>query len=224
MMDYHGVLAHSRGGKAVVKSIIGGIVLTTLVTPALAADQYWVEYDYSTHECSIVVKTVDDMAPDTTYDTRWATPQDGTMPTPAPPVPIVVERFPETAPDTAQDSAAADTPQDSTANGMPTPAPIVVERSPETAPDTANDTAEADTPNGPAQDAAQAASPKDATAANSTDDTSKDPIAAAWARKKAAAEAAGTADITTALIGDPLRSREEAENEMKVMRKCGIRN
>jgi hypothetical protein len=221
MMDYHGVLAHSRGGKAVVKSIIGGIVLTTLVTPALAADQYWVEYDYSTHACSIVVKTVDDWAPDTTNDKRWAdTPQDGTMPTPAPPAPIVVERFPETTPDTANDSAAADTPQDGTANGMPTPAPIVVERSP----DTANDAAEADTPNGPAKDAAPAASPKDATAANSTDDTSKDPIAAAWARKKAAAEAAGTTDITTALIGDPLRSREEAENEMKVMRKCGIRN
>ena len=203
-----------------MKSIIGGIVLTTLVTPALAADQYWVQYDYSTHECSIVVKTVDDTAPDTTYDTRWATPQDGTMPTPAPPVPIVVERFPETAPDTAQDSAAADTPQDSTTNGMPTPAPIVVERSP----DTANDTAAADTPNGPAQDAAPAATPKDATGANGTNDTSKDPIAAAWARKKAAAEAAGTTNITTALIGDPMRSREEAEYEMQIMRKCGIRN
>jgi hypothetical protein len=215
------VLAHSRGGKVFVKSIIGGIVLSTLLTPALAADQYWVEYDYSTHACSIVVKTVDDT------DAVAYNPQFGTangMPTPAPPAPIVVKRFPETAPDTANDSAAADTPRDGTANGMPTPAPLVVERPPETAPDTANDTAEADTPEGPAQDAAPAARPKDATAANATNDTSKDPIAAAWARKKAAAEAAGTADITTALIGSPLSSREEAENEMKVMRKCGIRN
>jgi hypothetical protein len=190
----------------VVKSIIGGIVLTTLVTPALAAEQYWVEYDYSTHECSIVVKTVDDTAPDTTNDAAVAdTPQDRRRGWHA----------------TANDSAAADTPQDGTANGIPTPAPIVVERSPETAPDTAKDTAAADTPNGTAKDAAPAATPKDA---NSTNDTSKDPIEAAWARKKAAAEAAGTADITTALIGSPMRSREEAEDEMQIMRKCGIRN
>ena len=194
-----------------VKSIIGGIVLITLVTPALAADQYWVEYDYSTHQCSIVVKTVDDTAAETTNDTAVAdTPQDhnwrpGWHATP-------------------NDLAAADMPQDGTANGMPTWAPIVVERSPETAPDTAKGSAAADTPNGTAKDAAPAASPKDATAANSTNDTSKDPIEAAWARKKAAAEAAGTADITTALIGSPMRSREEAEDEMQIMRKCGIRN
>jgi hypothetical protein len=224
-MDYVGVLAHKRGRKVFVKSIIGGIVLTTLMTPALAADQYWVEYDYSTHQCSIVVKTVDDTAADTTYDTRFAdTPQDGTLPTPAPPVPIVVERFPLTAPDTAKDSAAVDTSQDGTTNGMPTPAPIVAEKSPETTPDTAQDSAAAETPNGPAQDAASAATSKDATAATDRNDPSKDPIAAAWARKKAAAEAAGTADITTALIGSPMRSRQEAENEMKIMRKCGMRN
>ena len=96
-----------------VKSIIGGIVLITLVTPALAADQYWVEYDYSTHQCSIVVKTVDDTAAETTNDTAVAdTPQDhnwrpGWHATP-------------------NDSAAADMPQDGTANGMPTWAPIVV--------------------------------------------------------------------------------------------------
>jgi hypothetical protein len=204
--------------KVFVKSIIGGIVLTTLVTPALAADQYWVEYDYSTHQCSIVVKTVDDTALDMTNDTAVADTPANARPTWAP---IVVERFPETPRDTAKDSAAAGTP--GTANGMPAPAPIVVERSHGTAPDTAKDTAAADTPKGPAQETAPAATPKGATAANGTDESSN-PIAAAWARKKAAAEAAGTADITTALIGSPMRSREEAEDEMKIMRKCGFHN
>ena len=119
--------------------------------------------------------------------------------------------------------------------------PIVVQKSPETAPNTANDTAAAATPNGTATGASPAGppkdgtatgappvgTPKDATAANDTNDESKDvfaPLAAAWAKKEAAAKAAGTDKITTALIGSPLQSREEAENEMKVMRKCGLEN
>jgi hypothetical protein len=47
-------------------------------------------------------------------------------------------------------------------------------------------------------------------------------LAESWERKKAAAEAAGT-DTTKALIGTAMHSREEAESEMQVMRKCGLR-
>ena len=36
-----------------MKSIICSVVLVTLVSPSLA-DEYWVEYNYSTHKCSMV--------------------------------------------------------------------------------------------------------------------------------------------------------------------------
>jgi len=37
-----------------IKAIASGIVLAALVTPALAADEYWVVQDSSTKKCSIV--------------------------------------------------------------------------------------------------------------------------------------------------------------------------
>jgi hypothetical protein len=56
-------------------------------------------------------------------------------------------------------------------------------------------------------------------------DDNVDPFKAlgeSWARKKAAAEAAGT-DTTKTLVGIAMHSREEAEAAMKIIRKCGLR-
>jgi len=48
-----------------LKSIVSGIVLATLITPALA-DEYWVVQDSSTQKCSVVEKKSNGTVTDTT--------------------------------------------------------------------------------------------------------------------------------------------------------------
>jgi len=45
-----------------IKSMASGIILAALVTPALAADSYWIVQDSSTQKCSIVEKKSQDSA------------------------------------------------------------------------------------------------------------------------------------------------------------------
>lgn len=194
-----------------MKSIIGGIVLAALISPAFA-NEYWVEYDYSTHECSIVEKKSPQSATDATQIGPAANPTADVTASGAP-----------------NDGSTSNIPQGFAAPTKDMP-PVVVSSG---APSDANtpsitpgDTAPAntttavsptDTPNG----APAPGAPTD----TSNDENKDDPfagLAASWARKKAAAEAAGTADIMTAEIGTAMHSREDAENEMKIMRKCGI--
>ena len=186
-----------------MKSIIGGIVLAALISPAFA-DEYWVEYNYSTHECSIVEKKSSQSVTDATQTgpaanptadvTASGAPNDGSTshipqgfaPPPKDMPPVVVTRTP----------SDANTP--SITPDAPAPANTTTALSP-TAPGAPTDTSDGENKDDPFAD-----------------------LAASWARKKAAAEAAGTADIMTAEIGTAMHSREDAENEMKVMRKCGI--
>lgn len=174
--------------------IIGGVVFAALLCPAFA-NEYWVEYDYQSHQCSIVEKKTD--------PNQAAVPPSGPEANPTPKVASAPTggTVPTMLPG-SQAPAPVEVGQTGAPNG--TPAPGV----PATA---------AGTPNNP---------PGSPTASN-PDEQQKDPYAAtasAWAQKKAAAEAAGTADIQTAFIGTAMHSRQEAENEMQIMRKCGIAN
>ena len=163
-----------------VKPIIGGIFLAALITPALAADEYWVEYNYSTHECSIVEKKTQETASDPTQDTTTAPTQDTTTAAPTQDTPTS---------DPTQDTTTAETPKDA-----------ATAETPKNAPEAGRDT----------------------TAADGTTDNSADPtaaVAAAWARKEAAARESHR-DITKTLVGSPMRSRKEAEEEMAFIRRC----
>jgi hypothetical protein len=178
-----------------VKSMLWGMLLVVLVGPALA-DEYWVQYDYSTHECSIVKKKSE---------------QSGTTAS-------------QSGPGANPTSNAAGTP---TAGTMPTMLP-----GSEAPANTIVVAGSAQSPDGQKGAAAPGASSSRAPAAperstGNSDEKPNDPYAAlaqTWARKKAAAEAAGTADITIRLIGTAQHSREEAQAEMQIMRKCGIAN
>lgn len=191
-----------------VKAIIGGVVLAALVSPAMA-NEYWVEYNYSTHECSVVEKK---------------SPQSATEAQNGPPPADV------TAPGTPKDGSVSDVPQGFAPPTKDMP-PVVASGAPNdattpsvtpgaTAP---TNTTTAVNPTGAPNGAPTPGAPTDASNADSKNDPFS-PLAASWERKKAAAEAAGTATVTTVEIGTAMRSREDAESEMQVMRKCGLKN
>jgi len=177
-----------------VKSIICGVILAALVSPAFA-NEYWVEYNYTTHQCSIVEKKSQEKDTGTPQAvpnsppnvTASGTPNNGTTPTILP-----------------ASSAPANTTVVTAAGGSSDAAPTTSAAAPGSPPTTLG-------------------SPT----ATNPDDNKNDPtaaLAAAWERKKTAAEAAGTADVQTAIIGTAMHSRTEAESEMQVIRKCGIAN
>lgn len=192
-----------------VKSIIGGVVLAAFVSPAMASD-FWVEYNYSTHECSIVEKK---------------TPNDATAqggPSAAPPADAPSSGAPSGLP-------ISSPPQGFAAPTNETP-PVVVAGVPNNAntpsttpPATTKNPTASTSPAGAPNEAATPSAPSDTSSADKKDDPFA-PLAAAWAAKKAAAEAAGTANVTTIQIGTAMHNREEAEEEMQVMRKCGLKN
>jgi hypothetical protein len=261
------------------------MVLAAFVSPALA-NEYWVQYDYSTHVCSVVEKKSADTAADTAQGPNATGGANVIAPN-------------DTTPDPTQGADAANTTTEAGASGAPTAAPTpgfitqdaidannaataraiaayeaernaaraakaattsgntqgtdaattTTEVSGSGAPnaatqgaDAANTTTEVSgsgAPNATTTSSAQGANAAEtttkdrassapnaaSTGAAPTGDTKYDPfkaLAATWERKKAAAEAAGT-DTTKALIGIALHSRQEAENEMQVMRKCGLR-
>ena len=189
------------------KSIIGGITLAALVSPAMA-NEYWVEYDYSTHTCSIVEKQTPQNSTDVTQNGPTATPA-GTSATGGP---------------------ISDVPQGFAAPTNKTP-PVIASGAPNAA-DTTPVAPGTTAPANPTATAKPTGAPNGAAAPGAPTKASKkfdenDPfagLAASWARKKAAAEAAGTANVTTVEIGDAMRTREDAEAEMLVMRKCGLKN
>jgi hypothetical protein len=232
-----------------VKSIIGGIALLTLVSPA-SANEYWVDYNYSTHECSIVEKNSPDTAADaaqgaTAADSaNIATTSDATQganvaktiaqAAAAGVAPVIVVTGPNdqtTSDQTTSDQTTSDqTTSDVTrgANAANTITEGIASGAPNAA-TSSNATRGANAANatteGGASNTPNAASTSGTPANTGTGGNDFDPVkalAASWARKKAAAEAAGT-DTTHALIGTAMHSREEAESEMQVMRKCGLR-
>lgn len=209
-----------------LKSILGAVVFAAFVSPAMA-NEYWVEYNYSTHECSIVEKKTPQSAAEATQ----------TGPATNPP------------PDVAASGTPNNSPLSSVPQGFAAPTkemPPVVASGNANTPNNANtpSNANTDTANTPSITPGSVAttvptapaSPTDAPngaaapgAPSPTDNTGKklpqfDALAASWEAKKAAAEAAGTANVTTIEIGTAMQSREEAQAEMQVMRKCGLRN
>jgi hypothetical protein len=178
--------------------MFGVVVLTALVTPA-SASEFWVQYDYSAHECSIVEKK----SPENDAGTPQGAADASIAPKVATSSPPTVDTTPAMLP-------ASSAPAQTTTVISPPAGPGSATASP--TPTTAA-----------GRPPATAGSPTATTPA----DTKQDPYAPttdAWARKKAAAEAAGTADVQTVLIGTAMHSREEAESEMQIMRKCGIAN
>lgn len=187
-----------------MKSIIGGIVLAALISPAFA-DEYWVEYNYSTHECSIVEKKSPQSATDATQIGPAANPTADVMASGAP-----------------NDGSTPRIPQGFAAPPKDIP-PVVVTPG---APSDANAPSITPDASAPANTITTVSPTARGAPTDTSDGENKDDpfagLAASWERKKAAAEAAGTADIMTAEIGTAMHSREDAENEMKIMRKCGI--
>jgi hypothetical protein len=170
--------------KTVVKWLVSAIALVTFIVPALA-DEYWVQYDYSSHECSIVLKKSNEDTADKTSGAPTA--------------------------DTTTDAPTADTTTDAPTADTTTGAPTA--DATKGAP-TADNSSETGTPN--ASNGNSTSDDTEITASNS-------PVVAAWQRKEAAAKEKNDTS-TTALIGSPMKSREEAENEETIMRKCGIAN
>jgi len=238
--------------ESAVKSIIGGIVLVTLVGPAFAKE-YWVEYNYSTHVCSIVEKQSPDTAQDNTAaeTTNAAAPNGNTTSdvsqgtnaanTATEGAPVIVVPAPSdqatpganaanttteggasgapngaAASDATQGANAASATTEGRASGAPNAA---------TGPDATKGASAANAaPKGAASGSPDVPTswsvPTDAGSGGNVDPFKN--LAEAWARKKAAAEAAGT-DTTKALIGIAMHSRQEAEAEMQIMRKCGLK-
>ena len=193
-----------------VKALIGGVVLATLAAPAMATE-YWVQYDYTTHTCSIIEKKTAGNPTDTTKDAATPNPTADA-----------------TASNTPKDNPVSDTPQGFAAPTQATP-PVVVSRAPSQTPSTTPSPTATKNPPAPGSatgapnGAAAPGAPQDTSSADKKDDPFA-PLAAAWAAKKAAAEANGTANITRIEIGTAMQSREDAEAEMLVMRKCGLKN
>ena len=167
-----------------VKWLVSAIALVIFIVPALA-DEYWVQYDYSTHECSIVLKKSHEDTADKTSGAPAA--------------------------DTTTDAPTADTTTNAPTTDTTTNAPTT-------------DT----TTNAPTADNSSETGPPNASNGNSTSDgteitASNSPVVAAWQRRESAAKEHNDTS-TTALIGSPMKSREEAEDQEKIMRKCGIAN
>jgi hypothetical protein len=180
----------------VLKSVFGSVVLAVLVSPAFAKE-FWVQYDYSTHECSIVEKKSPENGTGTSQDATAANTEPNGATSNAPNTATTPTMLPASS---APANTTVITPSDQPGSAA-SPTPATASGTPPATPDTS-------------------------TAAN-PDDKKNDPYAAttaAWAKKKAEAEAAGTADVQTVLIGTAMHTREEAESEMQIMRRCGIAN
>jgi hypothetical protein len=237
-----------------VKSIICGLIFAALVSPALAdKHEYWVEYNYSTHMCSVVEKEAQEpaagtaQAPTTADTTNGGNTSDATQGASAADTAarnlaamldasdgadahntataariqawIAERKAASGAPNAAassdgtQGADAANTVKEGGASPAPdTPTTVDATQGA----DAANTTTEGGV-SGTLNAATASGAP---TSAGTGDDPFKD-LAASWARKKAAAEAAGT-DTTKALIGTAMHSRKEAESEMQVLRQCGL--
>lgn len=181
-----------------MKSMFGGIVVAALVSPAFASE-YWVQYDYSSHECSIVEKKSEQDKAGASQSSPAANP----------------------APEVASAPTAGAMP--TMLPGTNAPANTTVVTAPSGSP-----RADGTKPSSgaPATSGTPTVADSDDSKAN-PDDSAKaffGALVQSWERKKAAAGAAGTADITVGLIGTAQHSREEAEAEMQIMRKCGIAN
>lgn len=180
-----------------LKPIIG-IVAATLASPAIA-EEYWVQYDYSTHECSIVESATHQTA------TRfpWSAPNDGSKPT---------EPLDGGTSGRADSSATKQngTPNGSTsaaqgADGSATP------NDTDTASGAPNKTRTPNTPNG---------TNTAGTSGSTNDQQAESPVVAAWKSKMELAQKEKI-DVSTALIGSAMQTREQAEEEMHIMRRCG---
>ena len=176
-----------------VRSIIGAAIIATLGAPAWAND-FWVEYDYTTHECSIVEATPE-------QSKAAAAQRDA------------IGRVMESAVASTADATSKQNVNDANAaggaNGAGPPSNSSTPNN-SSAPDNSSTSDGGQTSAGPADSFPQPGAPND-------------PIAALWARKEAAAKAAHI-DVTRSVIGSPMETREDAEAEMQVMRKCGLRN
>ena len=184
--------------------LIIGLVVAILATPALA-DEYWVQYDYSKHECSIVQSATHETA------TRfpWSAPNDGSKP-----------KAPLNAP--ANGSAGADSSGVSNENGNPNGSTVTAETTrgggtpdnSENASGAPNETSESNASNSTSGAAA---------AGNTNNEESESPVVAAWKRKAELAKK-DKIDVSTALVGRAMQTRQQAEEEMQIMRICGLKN
>jgi len=180
-----------------VKSVICAIVLAALTSPAFA-NEWWVEFNWSTHQCSVVEKKPQETASSTPQEAATntpdvapsGTPNAGTMPTmlPGSSAPAQTTVVPGPLFGKSPDAAASAPP--TTVPGNPAAAPGT-------------------------------------SAATNPEDKKNDPfaaVAAARAAKLAALEAAGTLNVQKEFIGTAQHSREQAEAEIRIMRKCGLAN
>lgn len=183
-----------------LKPMIGSLVVAALATPALATE-YWVQYDYPTHTCSVVQSDTHQTA------TRfpWSPPNDGSRPKDVPKGP------------------AGGNTGSATVGANETAPPDGLSRTSEPANDRGG-------PNGSNTEATTNQTGNSAASNNQnggraftdTYDESESPVVAEWKRRAELAKKEHI-DVTTALIGSPMRSQEEAEAEMQIMRMCGLK-
>src|SRR5690348_9413541 len=187
----------------VLKPIIG-IVAATLATPALA-DEYWVQYDYSSHECSIVQSATHQT------ETRfpWSAPNDGSRPK-------------EALKGPAGGSAGAANGGATNGNGNPNGSGTSSEpANGDGTPDGSNTASGASNEAGAANNSNTTNGA--GTAGNTNNEESESPVVAAWKRKAELAKK-DKIDVSKALVGRAMQTREQAEDEMQIMRICGLKN
>jgi hypothetical protein len=187
----------------VLKPIIG-IVAATLVTPALA-DEYWVKYDYNTHECSVVQSATHQT------ETRfpWSAPNDGSKPKDALNGP-------------ANGSAGATTDGTTNETGNPNGSTTTaIATNGNAAPNDSN--AASGAPNETGASNTSNTTNNSGTTNNTNNGESESPVVAAWKRKAELAKK-DKIDVSTALVGSAMQTREQAEEEMQIMRICGLKN
>ena len=178
-----------------MKSIIYGVVLAALVNPSLA-DEYWVDYNYSTQKCSIVIAKSQHPAAATAQGFAAATTEG-------------------VVPDSANVGAGSSAPTNTSSgdnNLDPTAAVIAWAGKKDVA--------------GAAWYDAQRTLLGTAMRTPEQIVTEYKVIAVMWAiwvRETAASEAARS-DAANALIGTVSQSREMAERKLRIMRKCGVAN
>jgi hypothetical protein len=192
----------------VLKPIIGIFIAVALVTPALA-DEYWVKYDYSTHECSIIKSAVH------LTETRfpWSPPNDGRKPKGA------LDNGAKVSAGTATngETGSASVDQTDTSSGSNSAADA---SSAASTASNSNATSDAANKAGPTN---QSTSMGNTGATDKTNEDFEKQLAASWERKAELAKK-DHIDVKTALIGSAMQSREQAEQEMKIMRMCGLNN
>lgn len=185
-----------------LKPMIGGLVVAALATPSIA-EEYWVKYDYTTHECSIVQSDTHLTA------TRfpWSPPTDGRRPEDEPKALARADR------EGAKAGAANEAPpQDGSSTNS---------ESKDAA--TSGGTNKASGATNDAGDSTASKTSNGGRAFTDTYDESESPVVTEWKRRAELAKKEHI-DVTTALIGSPMKTWQEAEAEMQIMRKCGLKN